>query len=194
VWRSLIEELAAGRSLRIRLARGDRLLSYGEALEALAENVSFRGYFVDLLAELSYPAYFWETPPLTAATLGRCFEFVVTDSPTLFNMTPEPAAFSEHFERADDGIAGFPNLGGDALLLTPRPFGEPAHGVHLASFSRYAPVSLQHALWQRTAAAIDARLREEPVWVSTCGTGVGWLHIRLDQSPKYYSHPPYRTV
>ena len=79
MWRSLIEELAAGRSLRIRLARGDRLVSYGEVLEALAEHVSFRGYFVDLLAELSYPAYFWETPPLTAATLGRCCEFVVID-------------------------------------------------------------------------------------------------------------------
>ncbi len=30
------------------------------------------------------------------------------------------------------------------------------------------------------------------VWMSTCGTDVHWIHMRLDSSPKHYSHQPYK--
>ncbi len=33
-----------------------------------------------------------------------------------------------------------------------------------------------------------------PVWLSTAGAGVSWLHVRLDDRPKYYGHGPYRTA
>jgi hypothetical protein len=33
----------------------------------------------------------------------------------------------------------------------------------------------------------------EPVWLSTNGDGVSWLHVRIDERPKYYTHGPYRT-
>lgn len=32
-----------------------------------------------------------------------------------------------------------------------------------------------------------------PVWISTSGLGVPWLHVRIDDRPKYYQHAPYRT-
>ena len=28
----------------------------------------------------------------------------------------------------------------------------------------------------------------KPVWLSTSGMGVAWLHFRLDQRPKYYTY------
>ncbi|MFO1021395.1 MAG: hypothetical protein U0903_11970 [Planctomycetales bacterium] len=34
----------------------------------------------------------------------------------------------------------------------------------------------------------------KPVWLSTAGAGVPWLHVHLDDQPKYYSHAPYRAV
>ena len=34
---------------------------------------------------------------------------------------------------------------------------------------------------------------EAPTWVSTEGSGVAWLHARLDARPKYYHHAPYRA-
>ncbi len=37
-----------------------------------------------------------------------------------------------------------------------------------------------------------ARLNSKPVWLSTAGAGVSWLHVRLDDKPKYYGHAPYR--
>jgi len=30
-------------------------------------------------------------------------------------------------------------------------------------------------------------------WLSTSGLGIAWLHVRLDERPKYYTHAPYRS-
>ncbi|MFY0533025.1 DUF6940 family protein [Nannocystis pusilla] len=32
------------------------------------------------------------------------------------------------------------------------------------------------------------------VWLSTSGSAVPWLHVRLDARPKYYVFGPYRAV
>lgn len=37
-----------------------------------------------------------------------------------------------------------------------------------------------------------ARLGVRPVWLSTAGMGVSWLHVRLDARPKYYGFAAYR--
>ncbi len=33
-----------------------------------------------------------------------------------------------------------------------------------------------------------------PLWLSTAGGGVAWLHVRLDSRPKYYGYSPYKTA
>lgn len=38
---------------------------------------------------------------------------------------------------------------------------------------------------------MTARVGTRPVWLSTAGAGVAWLHVRLDDRPKYYSYRPY---
>ena len=35
---------------------------------------------------------------------------------------------------------------------------------------------------------------QRPLWLSTNGLGVAWLHARIDARPKYYSHRPYRAL
>jgi hypothetical protein len=39
-----------------------------------------------------------------------------------------------------------------------------------------------------------ARLSARPVWLSTAGAGVAWLHVRLDDRPKYYGFDEYREL
>ncbi len=35
-------------------------------------------------------------------------------------------------------------------------------------------------------------ISDRPIWLSTAGGGVAWLHVRLDSTPKYYGYAPYR--
>jgi hypothetical protein len=106
-------------------------------------------------------------------------------------MAPEPAAFAGHFAPAQV-VAIFANRGGDALLVAPAPQEPPGAYAHLAAFARQAPMSQQHALWQAVGDAVARRLSTVPLWLSTSGLGVAWLHVRLDERPKYYTYAPYR--
>jgi hypothetical protein len=64
--------------------------------------------------------------------------------------------------------------------------------IWLAAFVRLAPAQQQSALWRSVGEAMQRRLSKKPVWLSTAGAGVPWLHVRLDDLPKYYGYRPYR--
>jgi hypothetical protein len=120
--------------------------------------------------------------------------FVLLDSPGLARR-PDPEAFAEHFGGAPEaGVVVFPNRGGDAIMVVPCPKARPSAYGHLAAFVREAPESQRHALWQSVGEAMARRLGAKPVWLSTAGAGVSWLHVRLDDRPKYYGFGPYRQA
>jgi len=41
---------------------------------------------------------------------------------------------------------------------------------------------------------LEDRLADTPLWLSTAGLGVSWLHVRLDTRPKYYRHRVYAST
>jgi hypothetical protein len=68
--------------------------------------------------------------------------------------------------------------------------------AHLGSFVRRAGAAQQAAFWREVGETVARSLAargEAPTWVSTEGSGVAWLHVRLDARPKYYHHAPYRA-
>ena len=195
IWGSETEVLDGGRVRKVTLFGEGAVLSYAEVVENWRRDAAFKTFFSNLLAAAPYPAFFWETPPVTRSSLGRAFECVLVDSPALARMTAAPNAFSQPFAAApEDEVAAFENLGGDAWLVAPRPLPEAADYPHLAAFLRAAPVRQQAALWRRTAEGLVRRLSERPLWVSTSGLGVAWLHVRLDSRAKYYVYQPYRSA
>jgi hypothetical protein len=175
--------------------RDGSAVSYRDVLRSWRDDEAFRSFFVSLLATAPFPAYRWETPPVTASTADREFEFVLLNAPGL-DRTPDPLAFAEQFRSAakDHRAVAFPNLGNDAVLVVPCPSGPEAAYVHLAAFVRHAPPAQVHDLWQVVGAAMDARLSAKPIWLSTAGMGVPWLHVRLDSRPKYYGFAAYREA
>jgi hypothetical protein len=191
MWTAATETLDGGRTLKLAIQRGGEALPFADAVESWQRDQAFRAFFAALLAEAPFAAYFWECPPVTRATMTRSFEFVLVDSPPLAAMPPDPQAFAGHF-KAGDCTAAFWNLGRDALLVAPCPKAAPAVYPHLAAFARGAPADQQHALWDAVGHALARHVSTAPVWLSTSGLGVGWLHVRLDSQPKYYSHRPYR--
>jgi hypothetical protein len=191
MWTARSEELPGERGLRFMLELDSKPATFADVLRGWQVDASFRALFNSLLADAPYTAFRWETPAVTTATVLQPFEFVLLDSPGLARR-PETEAFAEHFADAESRIAVFPNLGGDAIMVVPSPVTDSSAYGHLAAFVRLAPEQQRHALWQSVSEAMTRRIGTKPVWLSTAGAGVSWLHVRLDDRPKYYGHAPYR--
>lgn len=192
MWNACSESMADGRILKVAIDLDSSPISFAEVLRRWQQDIEFRSWFITLLAGSPFSAFRWETPPITTATANRSFEFVLLDSPELA-AKPDAEAFAEHFRTATaDGVAAFPNLGRDATLVVPCPNGPLSAYGHLAAFLRQAPEPQKHALWEMVGAAMQRRLGTRPVWLSTAGAGVSWLHVRLDDRPKYYGYSAYR--
>jgi hypothetical protein len=192
MWSVRSEFLPDGRGLRFAVDIGPRPATFAEALRGWRDDATFRSMFNTLLADAPLSAFRWETPPVTTATANRPFEFVLLDSPDLARR-PDPEAFAEHFLAAATAeVTTFPNLGGDAIMVVPCPLATASAYAHLAAFVRQAPERQRHALWQAVGEAMGRRIESRPVWLSTAGAGVSWLHVRLDDRPKYYGFGAYR--
>jgi hypothetical protein len=191
MWTSKSETLAGRRGLKIEINLGNSPMTYQVALDNWQNNASFREYFSRLLAEIPYSAFRWETPAVTIETADRPFECVLLDDPHL-DRDVDAEAFSEHFNNAaPSDIVEFANLGNDAILIVPCPAGDVEAYGHLAAFVRDAPQSQKQELWRTVGSAMQRRLGQRPVWLSTAGAGVAWLHVRLDDRPKYYGYREY---
>ncbi|HEX4159388.1 MAG TPA: hypothetical protein VHY79_13015 [Rhizomicrobium sp.] len=188
--RTIIRE---GWAEKIALFRNGAAVSFAEIIAAWRSDAEFRGFFIRLLADAPYPAFFWEMPPVRHDTTRRDYEFVVIRSDALARMPEDPDAFAAKFRGTAESVVAFHNLGGDALLVAPRPVADAASYAHIAAFLRSAPEAQQHELFISLADAIDRELQRsrEHIWISTSGLGVAWLHVRLDSFPKYYQHRPY---
>lgn len=185
--------LVEGRVHRFVARDGGRPVSRREVVTRLADDAALRTAWIELVAAEPFVALRLETPALTTESAGEPFELVTVDDPSLA-VPASPRAFDEHFAREPGDVLVFPNLGGDALLVVPRPLDDATDHAHLAAFTRTAPLEQQHALWSTVGAVTTERIGERPLWLSTAGGGVPWLHVRLDDRPKYYAWIPYRHV
>lgn len=195
MWEAKSESLHCS-AKKITVTWNGETVGVGSAFELCsASDGAFRASLIRELRNASFAAYFWEMPPITRSSLERPFEFVLTEARALVGAAPDVTAFAEYFTRDDDGdgVVTFQNLGGDATLLAPCPFALPEAYVHLAAFVRGAPEAQVHALFRCLACEALSRVASEPMWISTAGAGVYWLHVRLDSRPKYYQYGPYRT-
>jgi hypothetical protein len=179
--------------MRLTIGLESRPATIADILQGWQSDPSFRSLFNALLADAPFAAFRWETPAVTATTVTKPFECVLLDNPSL-ERRPEPNAFAEHFSRPEINVVSFTNLGGDAILVVPCPIVDPSAYGHLASFVRLAPERQRQSLWQSVGEAMARRVGTKPVWLSTAGAGVSWLHVRLDDRPKYYGYSPYRQL
>jgi hypothetical protein len=188
---------AAGRPVyAVRLRRGPRDLSWAEVLTGWNEDAQLRDVFSTALASAPLDAFFWETVPVSRETRDQPFQSVLVHAPTLVGVPPDTRSFAGKLSGATaPDVFTFPNLGRDARLVVPAPAEHPASHVHLACFLRQASSEQIHRLWQGVGRAVDSWFDDssEPVWVSTSGAGVYWLHIRLDKRPKYICYGPFRS-
>lgn len=194
MWNAHTESLTSNVS-NTRLLENDTTLSHGRVLELLEKDASFRAHITRVITVSPFEAFFWETPAVTSASLKQPFEFVLVESNSLMRLRPDPSPFAEHFaKKTAQTVLAFSNLGGDATLIVPKPVYSEANYTHLARFLRHAPGEQVDEFWLRAAQTLREQVASSPIWLSTAGLGVSWLHLRLDSRPKYYRHAPYQTT
>lgn len=194
MWRLVESPVPGGTQFDVTV--GEKPVAFGDAIVSMQEDESFRTTLLECLRGSPRDGYFWEFPGVALNTLTEAFRFVVIETSSLAAMKASSEAFDSKLRMADetrDNVC-FPNLRGDAMLVVPRCVSSPDDYGHLAAFVRLAPVAQQHDLLQLAAATLRQRLSNRPTWMSTHGMGVPWLHIRLDEVPKYYTHRPFRSA
>eukprot|EP00581_Thalassiosira_minuscula_P028154 CAMPEP_0183755264 /NCGR_PEP_ID=MMETSP0739-20130205/4083_1 /TAXON_ID=385413 /ORGANISM="Thalassiosira miniscula, Strain CCMP1093" /LENGTH=286 /DNA_ID=CAMNT_0025992047 /DNA_START=52 /DNA_END=912 /DNA_ORIENTATION=- len=157
----------------------------------------------DIIASSPYSALLFETPGSSYFFSSRGqFRFALVDAPTLQSAedSPDTVSFAEHFRKcpADATVCSFGNLGKDAILVAPTPQSSVSSATysHLAAFVRGAPKEQVVDFWRMGAQKYLEKLKKSPnerTWFSTNGMGVSWLHLRLDDAPKYYSYGPFKA-
>jgi hypothetical protein len=170
--------------------RGGEPLGRAAFYEALRDDPGLRGALGDAILAAGLPAVAWETAPISRATATRPMEQLLLPHPALARTVADPQPFAEHIASGagTHEVRWFTNFGADAKLVVPC---APRPGVdygHLVAFLRTAPVAQRDALWQLVGRLVCEHLEasDAPLWVSTAGMAVAWVHVRLDLRPKYY--------
>lgn len=192
MYQSQKEILVDGKSHKFILYEQDEQLRYRDFIILLQDDEEFRSFFINLLSDISFHAYHWETPPVTSDSTDQLFEFVISNSPGI-DLAPDPGPFRQYFDDTNEGyeIVVFNNLGNDAKLIAPTPKGGRYNYSHIGVFTESAPMEQQKVLWQTVGQVTEELISDQQLWLNTAGGGVAWLHVRLDSRPKYYRHRPY---
>ena len=175
-----------------RVFMNDTLLSHREVHQLWQEDPKFSQFYSQALAEAGHSGFCWETPPVTNLTLDKAHEFVVIKSDSHARISEDWTPFTEHF-RAGELAVAFLNLGKNGTMIAPNPDSS-FDGSSIASFLNTASPDRIYALWSLIGLKISQQLHDRPIWLSTAGLGVSWLHVRLDSRPKYYRYKPYKST
>ena len=178
----------------------DQPISVKQWATLLASNPTILAHdLTELITALPYQGFYFETPGVSIQTADKPFRFCIADGKRLFNFA-EPRASSEAFQehlqcQGSTYSCRFANLSGDATLVAPKKTDttlEDKAYSHLAAFLRGAPRTQVAAVWKKVAETyldlLETRDASHPVWLSTAGEGVPWLHFRFDSRPKYYKY------
>mmetsp|Transcript_3389 Transcript_3389/g.4735 ORF Transcript_3389/g.4735 Transcript_3389/m.4735 type:complete len:259 (+) Transcript_3389:152-928(+) len=169
---------------------------FTDAIYEWQKTPGFGTWFSQVLANVEFSAFFWECPPVTLATAARTpLECRIIDAGSF-----APASIDDFktYLQEDCEAVAFPNLDRSSMLIVPCPTRHAkSHEIygHLANFCRQATSKEHDSLWRQVAITFDAYLKQRnhlPVWLSTEGSGVPWLHVRLDPRPKYYKTQQFR--
>lgn len=188
-----IEKVLAKNTFQFQIKQDDLLLTFEQVIHLWKTSKDFRLFYTQILREVPFAAFFWENKSVCNTNLKQSYEFVVVGTNSFNGKKPNPNPFNTYFS-SNHKVVCFANLGRNAQLVVPCPNNANEIYTHLGTFIRNASYSQIDAFWQQIGIEMEQNLNENPIWLSTSGLGVYWLHARLDQRPKYYTHTPYRMV
>jgi len=183
-------------SSKYKIYQNDQQITYRQFLELLGKTEDFREFFRNTLASSPFAAFRFETPAINNEKINRDFEFIILNSPHLVDIEPDTTSFREHWSRCiNQRSCIFMNLGRSSTLIAPVPtvaeekfdFSTGKKYSSIAPFVRDAPKEDVDAVFKDLSVeGLKKAESSSKAYISTEGSGVYWLHIRIDPRPKYY--------
>lgn len=115
------------------------------------------------------------------------YEHMLIESNNLDNMSQDYTPFNEYINKNITHTSmSFYNLSKTSKLIIPMPCVN-KNFTTLKDFIDNASIDTQKEFWKKVADEIRHMSKlHKKIWISTHGLGVGYLHMRIDTSPKYY--------
>lgn len=181
-------------------------ITFQQFLKKLNSSKTFRNQFKTTITSVypSYPFVFFESPPVNADSIKtKMYEFVLVSTGTFHHVGTDYGAFRDKFDSErckNNGLNAceFPNLGNDAIMVTPKGVEGETHRekyTNLMSFLREGDEEEIDGFLKLVGVSAEKRVDEMgslDTWISTSGLGISWLHLRLDSRPKYYTYRDYK--
>ena len=164
----------------------------------MATNKDFCKYFNDKLGINNFEVFFWECPGLNQSSINKTYKHTILNAKESLHRT---SANSQAFEKNNpifnncnkiNKIVSFRNIHKDALLITPcdnDSFNDKNKFKNIANFVKAKGIDeVQKNLWQEVAKLLLEEIKNEDktIYLNTDGRGVPWLHVRFDETDKYY--------
>ena len=188
--KTIIEQ---GNIVEYSILENGKRISFEAYIDLIIHSFSFRTFFNEVLSKNEFQAFFFEVKPVTLEKLNADFEFAVVNSLSLAKINSDKSAFQEYLS-VGDSVVTFHNLNKDAQLVVPNEISEKQAYAHIANFVRRAEPKQIDTFWQLVGKVYKASIKNRPIWLSTSGLGVYWLHMRIDAIPKYYSYAKYKKA
>ncbi len=168
-------------------------ISAYEFFQNLSKSKEFRNDLIQKFKDSKYENVLWEFPPYSSSTKNNKAEFVIIGS-AIFPPS-NPQAFADQFNETNEinkSVVVFDNISGDCKLISPVPdIMNDKYMGHIMSQIKYGNTDTTHQLLKTLGDIVSAYNNDKPLYVSTHGYGVPWLHLRLCDKPKYYHQKEY---
>lgn len=155
--------------------------------EKLISSENFRNEIINIFIDSQFTDVFWEFPQYSANTSNNLAEFMLIES-FPFGQA-DSSSFAEHLKNKEDNqVVIFKNLSGDTKLIAIN-----SHNTgnqtfcHIMEFMKKTSYENKHNLLIKIGKEMIIYTNStKPVYLSTHGHGVPWLHVRICSKPKYY--------
>lgn len=183
---------------KYRLSNGTKWSSWYDIFAIINSNDYFVNSLIQILQSNPFDEYYLEFKPTSLTDSPRTiFEFVIIKTSGFAN-NPDIKTFGEKkLNTNSNQIQIFPNPTKTAILICPcfNHLYSMNSYTHIGKFMSSSNQKQKSILLQGAFETYYNELSKSPnkkLWLSTHGKGVGWLHIRIDYTPKYITWPEYK--
>lgn len=181
-----------------RLIKEKYILTYNDFYEINEKSTKILYDIISILNTINFESYYLVFNPVSLNTMSdTVFEFVTIKTTGFLEKTDIITFGESNLNTNSNDIYTFYNLSKTSILISPCYNHNYNMNIYnnIATFMRSSNIDQQFLLLKTIFAQYYYQLKQNPakyLWLSTHGKGVGWLHIRIDDSPKYITYRSYR--